>query len=274
MRWLTLAHLTLTAPPLSMISAAAEGGFDSVGVRICPRRPGDDYFVNLIGRSNDLKEVRRVAADRGIRLSNVSAYQFYPEVEWSVLEPIVDAAHELGSKIIVANCFDPDRTRFENRFQRYCEKAAEAGIKIALEFMPYSSVTTLDDAISVINAVPTGNAGLLVDALHLDRSGGKPADLNRLEPRQVVFAQLCDAARLNGPMSRDDLLKEARFSRLPLGAGELPLVAFMRSLPVDVEVEYEVVTRREPQEPLASVAQRARSDLEAFLARTGLSVPR
>jgi sugar phosphate isomerase/epimerase len=267
MHRLTLAHLTLTAPPLAMISAAVEGGFDSVGIRICPRRPTDEYFVNLLGRTAELREVRNAASDRGVRLSNVSAYQFYPEVDWPMLEPIVDAAAELGSKIIVANGFDPDRVRFQERFEAYCEKAHKAGIVIALEFMPYSHVPTLSDALSLIRGVRTGNAGLLVDALHLDRSGGTPADLRRLRPGEIVFAQLCDAPRLVAPVSRESLLAEARTSRLPLGAGDLPLEAFIEALPGDVELEYEVITKPNPGEGLGGPARRARRDLEAFLAR-------
>lgn len=263
MRWLTLSHLTLFAAPLDMISAAAQSGFDSVGVRICPRRPGDEYFVDLLGQPAELKAVRAAALDDGIRIANVSVYQFYPEVSWDHLAPAIDATAELGSKIIVANCFDPDRSRFEDRFYRYCEYAKPAGINIALEFMPYSEVRTLADALEIVDAVPSGNAGLVLDALHLQRSGGTPKEVATIDPAKILFAQLCDAERPAKLLSKSELLEEARTSRLKLGAGNLPLVEFVESLPLNIELEYEVVCRE--QKTLADVATEARVDLTEFV---------
>lgn len=264
MNRLTLAHLTLMQPPLVMVEAAAAGGFESVGIRICPRRPGDSYFVNLLETPSDAEVVRQRAADLGISLSNVSAYQFYAEVEIEQLLPAVEVSAALGCRMIVANGFDTNLGRFQDRLGRYAEAAATHGITIALEPMPYSAVRNLAAGLDVIRKVGVPNLGLLLDILHLERSGGTSDDLLGLDPAHVAFAQLCDAAKATGH-SNAELMHEARTARLPLGQGQLDLDDFMAALPEGVELEYEVAGL--PGATPAEVALAARADLNAFLAR-------
>jgi sugar phosphate isomerase/epimerase len=241
MRTLTLAHLVLMTSPEETIDAAAAAGFGAVGVRICARRPGETFpFAPVVGDVAGARALRRRARDRGIRLSNVSAYQFYPDVGWDDVAPVIEAAREMGAPVIVANGFDPDEARFTDLFARYCEAAREAGIRIALEFLPYSGIRDLEAAVRVVSRGGAPNGGVLLDALHLDRSGATPADIARVPPAQIVFAQLCDARVWQGPRSDERLLQEARTARLPAGEGELPLYDFLDALPEGTEIEYEV----------------------------------
>ena len=237
MKSLTLAHLVLGTTPEETVDAAAAAGFGGVGVRICARRPGEAFAGKpIVGDVTAAKALRRRAADRGIRLSNVSAYQFYPDVTWEQVAPVIDATHALGAPIIVANGFDPDPARFASTFARYCKAADDAGIRIALEFLPYSGVRDLDTAMRVVTDSGASNAGVLLDALHLDRSGGTPRDIARIPPERIVFAQLCDALRGTGARSDEALMQEARTARLPAGEGELPLFDFLDALPDGLEI--------------------------------------
>ncbi len=266
MKTMTLAHLTLSATPAETIDAAARAGFGAVGLRICGRRPGDPFATPLIGNPAALQALRQRAADQGIRLSNVSAYQFYPDVTWEQVAPAIAATHALGIPTIVANGFDADEERFTALFARYCEGAAAAGIRVALEFLPYSGVRDLDTALRIIERSGAGNAGVLLDALHLERSGSLPAEIGAIDPAKIVFAQLCDAKKLIGKRTDDELLQEARGARLPAGEGELPLFAFLDALPPGLEIEYEVarmdLAGRSPLEK----AQAAHDDAERFMA--------
>lgn len=268
MKSMTLAHLVLGTNAEETVDAAAAAGFGAVGIRICARRPGDPYAGKpLVGDLAGAKALRQRAADRGIRLSNVSAYQFYPDVTWEQVAPVVDATHALGAPIIVANGFDPDVQRFSATFARYCEAADAAGIRVALEFLPYSGVRTLDAAMHVVAKSGAENAGVLLDALHLERSGGTPRDIARIPSRSIVFAQLCDAKRSTGPRSDEALLSEARTARLPAGEGELPLYDFLDALPEGLEIEYEVaradLAERSPLEKACAAA----ADAERFMKR-------
>lgn len=261
----SLAHLSLGTTPESAVRAAAEAGWGSVGLRICARHPGEPYAgPELLGQPGRLHALRGLAADLGVRLSNVSAYQFYPDVTWEHLAPAIEATHALGMRTLVANGFDPDLSRFVPLFARYCRQAAEAGITVALEFLPYSAVRSLDAALEVVERSGCANAGVLLDALHLDRSGLGPADIARVPPGRIAFAQLCDARRLDGPRSDEQLLQEARTARLPAGEGDLPLFEFLEALPAGTEIEYEVARADLAQASPLAKARAALADAQRF----------
>jgi sugar phosphate isomerase/epimerase len=265
MKNLTLAHLSISAMPAPTIDAAAAAGFGAVGLRICGRRPGDPFAAPVIGDPAAAKALRQRADDLGIRLSNVSAYQFYPEVQWDDIAPVIDTTQALGIPIIVANGFNPDEAQFTALFARYCEAAAQAGIRVALEFLPYSGVRNLEAALRVVTQSGAANAGVLLDALHLDRSGSSAADIATIDPVRITFAQLCDAKKLAGPRSDEELLHEARFARLPAGTGDLPLFDFLDALPAGLEIEYEVARVDMAERSPAEKAQAAHDDAARFM---------
>jgi len=264
---LTLAHLALATTPEATVEAAAAAGFAAAGVRICARRPGDPFPGEpLLGRIDAARALRRRAADLGIRVSNVSAYQFYPDVGCDDVAPAIDTASALGAPIVVANGFDPDLERFTALFARYCAAAHAAGIRVALEFLPYSAVRDLDTALRVVTRSGAANAGVLLDALHLDRSGATPAAIALVPPDRITFAQLCDARQWTGPRTDALLLNEARSARLPAGEGELPLFAFLDALPPGLEIEYEVARADMAQSSPLAKAKQAFADAQRFMA--------
>jgi hypothetical protein len=54
-------------------------------------------------------------------------------------------------------------------------------------------VKTVDDAVRIVEQAQHPAGAVLVDALHLRRSGGSPADLAAVPTRRLPYAQLCDA---------------------------------------------------------------------------------
>ena len=268
MKSMTIAHLVLGGTPAENIDAAAAAGFGAVGLRICARRPGDRYLGDaILGNAAAACALRDRAAARGIGLSNVSAYQFYPDVGWDDVAPVIDTTAALGAPIIVANGFDPELARFTPLFARYCAAANEAGIRVALEFLPYSGVRNVDEAMRVVVDSGAANAGVLVDALHLDRSGGSVADIARIPPDRITFAQLCDARQWTGPRTNERLLTEARTARLPAGTGDLPLFDFLDALPPGTEIEYEVARADLAERSPLEKAQAAAADAARFMRR-------
>ena len=266
MKSMTIAHLVLGATPAENIDAAAAAGFGAVGLRICARRPCDPYTGNaILGNPDAARSLRARASARGIRVSNVSAYQFYPDVGWDDVAPVIDAAAALGAPIIVVNGFDPELARFTPLFAKYCAAARDAGIRIALEFLPYSGVRTIDEAMRVVTESEAPNAGVLLDALHMDRSGGSIADIARIPVDRIAFAQLCDARRWTGPRTNERLLTEARTARLPAGTGDLPLFDFLDALPAGTEIEYEVARADLADKAVVEKAEAAAADARRFM---------
>jgi sugar phosphate isomerase/epimerase len=226
----------IDAPPADVVSAAAAGGFEAVGIRITGRKLSDSYYP-VVGHPSSIREIRRRLTDEGIRLSNASIYHLYPEITVDRVQPAIEAAAELGAEIIVVTCMDPDEARWTGFIAACCERAGRFGIKLALEFVPYSQARSLEQGCRIVRNAAQPNFGLLVDSLHLARSGGAPGDLLNIDPDLIVFAQLCDAAREKP--DGIDLPTEARTGRLYPGDGELPLYAFLDSLPADIEFEVE-----------------------------------
>ena len=82
------------------------------------------------------------------------------------------------------------------------------------------------------------NAGVLVDTLHLARSGGTSADLAFINPARLPYLQLADAPAVPPDATVRGLLYEAIDARLLPGDGGLPLVDVLRMVPhVPVSVE-------------------------------------
>jgi sugar phosphate isomerase/epimerase len=238
MGYLTLGWLTLfDTPPADVVTAAAAGGFDSVGLRITGRRLSDSDYP-IVGHPAALREIRRRLTDNGIRLSNISLYHLYPEITLDHLQPVIEATAELGAETIVVTCMDPDEARWTAFVARCCERAAKFGLKLVLEFVPYSCARNLDQGCRIVRNARQPNFGLLIDPLHLARAGDDPSALSAVEPHLIVFAQLCDAAREKPPGM--DLPTEARKGRLYPGEGALPLHAFLDALPTEIEIEVEM----------------------------------
>ncbi|UUZ76944.1 sugar phosphate isomerase/epimerase [Polaromonas sp. P1(28)-13] len=194
----------------------------------------------MIGDAAALRALRQHADDVGIAISNISAYHLYPEMDLDSLRPVIEAGAALGCKTIVATCQDPDLQHMACTLGLYGELAGQAGLRLAIENVAYSETNTIAKALRVADAVNRDNVGLLVDPLHLARSGERPSALAGINPRRFIFIQLCDAAAEKP--AHLDLPAEARTSRLFPGEGGLPLADFIRMFPPGIEIEVETPT--------------------------------
>lgn len=260
MAHLTLGYLTIDAPPAETVTAAAAAGFKSVGIRIAGRRLSDPY-TPVLGNPAAVREIKRRMDDTGIRMSNLSAYHIWPDVTLDHQKQVMEVAAELRPDIIVCNSYQPEESKFVDLLARTAEMAAPLNIKIAVEFMRYCSVPTLQDTVRVTRATGMPNVGVLLDPLHLDRSGGTPADIAAVDPKSIVFVQLCDAMLLPGPADIAQLRNEARTGRLYPGDGQLPLYDYLDALPDDMEIECEVPR---PDQAHLSLEERCRICADRF----------
>ncbi|MBN8997392.1 MAG: sugar phosphate isomerase/epimerase [Rhizobiales bacterium] len=236
---LTLGFLSMAdVPPWDIFDAAHAGGFAAASIRITPRRVGQRWFP-VLGNPEAEPAIRAAAARTGVRLSNVSGYYVAPETERAHLADVVAATRRLGCDLIVQGCFEEDEARLLALLRDYAAMAADAGIRLAIEFMPFSTIKTLPDLVAIIDRLGRDNVGMVVDALHLSRSGGSPGQVARAARSTPVFlAQICDAAA--APPAGVDLFQEAITGRRLPGEGALPLREFLDALPKGVEIECEI----------------------------------
>jgi len=239
---LSLGPSTLfNASPIETLNAAAAGGFDAVGIRVTGRKHGDGS-VAVSGDASLIRNLRRRRDDTGVAITHVTAYWVTPDLTLAEFLPVIDTAVELGAGMIVVNCGYADEARFVAFMAAYCEAAAKARLKLMLEFMPFSGAKTLEQGVRMIGETGQPDLGLMVDPLHLARTGGVPTDLNKVDPCLIYMVQLCDA-----PLEKRadlELRAEALTDRLYPGEGGLPLHEFLDAVPPEVQIDVEAPHQR------------------------------
>ena len=249
---LALAHLTVleVAPP-AFFALAAQAGFDDVGIRILPAVPGAVHYP--LADAATVIAWRRALADAGVGVHDVEFVPLTPELDLDGLRRPLALAAELGARRLSVSGDDADRDRLVERYGRLCDIAAGHGLGVDLEFMRFRTVGTLPHALDIVQRADRPNGRLLIDVLHLFRSGGTAQMLADVPARWIGSVQLCDAPRQDpGDAGAVD---EAREGRLFPGEGELPLREVLAALPTGLPLSLEVPTGR--SHPQLTPAQRA-----------------
>jgi sugar phosphate isomerase/epimerase len=272
---LAVAHLTaLELAPPEWVRQAARAGFDAVGLRLNPTSMGAMAYPSVTG-SEAHRALRRILADEGIVVHDVEFIPMSPDIDVSSYAPMFDAAADLGARCVTVSGDDPDAARLAANLAALCELAAQYGLRVDLEFMRWRQVGTLGEARSIVEHAGSANLAILVDALHLARSGGNPEDVRALPEGMVRAVQLCDAVR-NDPVGDEATILEARTGRLPPGKGVLPLRELLDALPAATALGVEMPLPSLPAKERLELAYRStRGMLELARHRDELSgVPR
>lgn len=259
MRPLSLAPLTINdAGPLDLIAAAAAGGFEAVTLRVIAP-PGLAPAPPL-----DVAAVRRRLADTGLRIVAATGMWLTSDFVARKVEAALATAAELGAAWCLAAGYDPDPARLTDSFVDLCETAEGLGLGIALEFMPYLQPRNLAEAVDLLDRAGRRNAGLVIDALHLARSGGTPAEVAALPGGRIAYCQLCDAPRDRpaGLAPREESLRH----RLYPGEGELPLRDLLAALPANIMLDLEAPCAADAHLSFEERGRRAGEALRRFLA--------
>lgn len=226
---LSLAALGfLELGPPALIDLAAQAGFASVTVRTRAAVPGGPGYPLAIGSRMSRETLARIRST-GVGILQVELVALARDTDVASCRPMLEGGAALGASRVVATGDDPDDRVIADRLARLCDLAAEYGMAVDLEFMPFRRVATLPQALEVVALADHDNAFVMIDALHLFRSGGAVADVAAAPPSRLGVCQLCDAPLASPP--RERLAAEAREQRRLPGRGELPLRALLAALP-------------------------------------------
>ena len=246
---LGLAHLTaLELSPPAFVAEAARAGFRSVGLRVVPATVGGPAYPTRAGTAAH-RALKQVLVDEGVRLNDIEFIQLTSDVDVSALAGLFESAADLGAASVTASGDDDDHARLTAHFADLCDLAQQFRLRVDLEFMRWRAIRSLPQAEAVVREAGKANGAILVDALHLHRSGGKPDDLIPLPACYLRAAQLCDAGA-DIPATEAAIIAEAREGRLPPGEGTLPLAGLLDALPADASLSVEM--------PLPALESRAR----------------
>jgi sugar phosphate isomerase/epimerase len=230
--WLTLPNAT----PLQLITAAALGGFSSVGMRIA-RRPTDNAQP-IIGNEELIQDIEHSLNANDVTMLHMGGIWLDGTQPVAAFEPAFETGARLGARMCVAIATpDLQPSQLLDDFSELCERANRHGIRVAIEFARYTGIKRIEDANVLIDRSGQQNAGILIDALHLYRSGGSAQSVAEIPAGRIYCAQLCDAVSVAPEPAA--LQTEARGNRLDPGQGDLPLADFMHALPPGIPIELE-----------------------------------
>jgi sugar phosphate isomerase/epimerase len=266
---------TLSAAGLEeRADAAVAGGFDRTSLFTTDyRRARDEGLTDA--------DIVALHGSRGLRLETLDPYtRWLPE--WrppSDASPrrleVIGASEEeffgicgaLGVTTMTA--IEPFGAEYSDEqlieaFAALCDRAAQTGLRVQLEFTPWSSVPDLARAWKVVAGADRPNGGILVDVWHYFR--GTPDDelLESIPGERIFSVQVSDAVAPIGELVEDSWLRR----RLP-GEGEFDLDTVLGILDckegighAGVEALSEELDRQTPVE----VGRRAGASLDAALA--------
>jgi sugar phosphate isomerase/epimerase len=238
-RLVGLAPLTvLELEPPDVVTCAAEAGFDFVGLRLLPSAAEETHH-DIVGDTPLVRETERRIAQAGLPLFDIEIFRLKPDTRVADYTAALETGARLGAREARVAGQDADFARLADRFAAFCDLAAEFGIAAGLEPMPWTEVNDVAAGERILAAAARPHAGLIVDAIHVDRAHTLPRELATIPREHLRYIQLCDAPA-ERPSEFRTLVHQARAARLMPGDGGLDLVSMLRALPRDLPVSLEV----------------------------------
>lgn len=246
------AGTVLDLRPDAVVHCAADAGYPLTGVRL----------------ADPLAQAGPVAAalrSTGLGLLDVEVVRLSPGPLTGAQLRLADTAAELGARYLLVVSRDPDEAATAAKLAALVERLAGGPTRVALEFMIFTQVRTLADAVRIATAVP--GLTVLMDPLHLHRAGDPLDASGAVDPRLIGYAQLCDIAEPTAPA---EPAHEARRGREPPGHGILALARFVAGLPPGCPLSVEVQSDRLNAEldPTARAALVGRAARDVLMTHT------
>lgn len=228
----TLGIDNLTAArmlPPDIIRAAAAADVHSVGLWLAPFLGGPAQERPILTDKAMRDLTTQALRDHGVTCHLTSGWLLAPDSTVEDYRRKLDVSAELGARYLCIVSRDPDMLRATDNAAALCDLAAAADMLVALEFSPNTEIAALGDAVRFIETVSHEQMKLVIDALHLERTGGTAAEVAALPPGLLAFMQICDGPR--GWFGRDAYRHESIFERMLPGQGEFPLQALLDAMP-------------------------------------------
>ena len=238
------------------LTAAAAAGFAGVAL-------DTGSIDRWIGEGGTLGSLSRLLARLGLACHEVAALRLVEPA--SALEQAVQlarTAEALGSEWVVAVVLAGGGEPIVEVLGEAAERIAGHGARLAIEFLPWSPVSTLAEARAIVAAAGgPARAACLVDTWHVFHGGASLEELAALPLDEIGLVHFNDAQ----PPRGDDLRYESTERRTLPGLGHLDLAAFVGVVRakgytgiVDVEVLSGELRRRDIRAVTAEAYARTR----------------
>jgi sugar phosphate isomerase/epimerase len=230
-------------PPVSFVNLAGDLGLQYIAITLTsmPNPYGYPPFSLLddpVLRRDTIATMR----DRGVAVSLGDGFVVRQDVDMRDRAAEFEIMAELGAQQVNTVSFDPDLNRSVDQFGVVAELAAANGMTATLEFAPTLTIADLPSALAAVQQVDRPDFRLLIDTMHLIRSGSGPQDVAAVDPDRIGYIQLADVPLVP---TIPDYMEEACFERMVPGTGELPLLDLLAALPRHLVIGLEVPRRSE-----------------------------
>jgi sugar phosphate isomerase/epimerase len=112
-------------------------------------------------------------------------------------------------------------------FGALCDRAADHGLVVGLEFLPFTNIETAADALRIVEHADRSNGGVCVDIWHHQR-GANDLDMIRAIPGEKVMGiQMSDGSVRP---TLDSYYEDCLRTRVPPGEGEMDVVGFVAAV--------------------------------------------
>lgn len=224
---LTLPDVT----PADLFTVAADAGYASVSLWVQP----PVLYPPMLALPDMAPMLKQVIRGTGVRLGNLEVFNLNGDAPVDDFERVIAFGAELGASSATAINFGGPREDMAERLAAFHALCARHGLATFLEPISMGATRTVQEGADLAAAAGV-DVRIVVDCLHLMRTGTTPDSLARVSAERIGYIQLCD-----GParIADEDIGPESVANRLYPGEGEFPLVAYLKALPAGVPMGVE-----------------------------------
>jgi sugar phosphate isomerase/epimerase len=263
---------TARVPFETRVAAAARAGYAGLGLLV------ENYEAMRAAGQTDA-HLRAVLADHGQQVVEIEfLYHWMCTDEREGFSSDLEArlfrmADALGVRNLNMGDVNPPeqappRDLVVERFAGVCDRAAQHGLLVGLEFLPWSGIPDAAAAGEIVKGAGRPNGGINLDAWHYFRGGADETALLAIPADRFTSVALNDA----DPVMVGTMIEDTtRRRRLP-GEGCFDLVGFLRALDrhgVTAPLVVEILSDEQNVRPIDEAAAAPLAATRAVLAKAG-----
>lgn len=254
---LILSHFSLRYADFDeRVEAAGRAGFAGIGLLI------PEYERLRAGGRSD-GDLGAVLEKNGVVLAEIEALFGWAgsgearDLSEKWLDTALHLGHTFGARHLQAvGPYEGSLAQAAAAFGEVCDRAASAGLRVALEYLPIHNPPDARTALELVERAGRENGGLCLDTWHHFRGDADFEVLGALPSSRVVSVQVNDGTRVP---ENADYLADTLENRRPPGEGEFELDRFaarLRELGVDTPLSVEVISGELQKLPARATAVR------------------
>lgn len=228
----SLAHLTVLGwTPPELIYNAKMLGYDHASIRTISMGVSRESDFSLEHNPALFELTQEALHETGLTLHDIELAKIDDNTNARTFEGAFAAAQKLGARGVISSIWTEREAHALEQFALVCDLAANYGLTVHLEFPSWAAVWNLEGVRQMLDKVNRPNAAILLDTLHVHRSGVTLDEIRTCPKEWLTFAHICDGP-LPAPARSDTaaLIHTGRDARLYVGEGGIDIAGIVGCL--------------------------------------------